>query len=213
MALVGAQAPAGTLEIVKMTFQREVEARIATFKDCLIKEGVEQALTAYVLQHGSSVLGAEMEGKLRTTIAERWEIDGASVFLVGSAKLGFSPKPGQYFKAFSASSDIDIAIVSSDLYATIWREVQQMYSAGEYFDFDAFKHYHLAGWIRPDKMPSQNIYRRCREWWDYFRELSSREDLTRTKIRAGLYYSEYFLRHYQLGGLNNMREHLIAGKT
>ncbi|MNV86284.1 hypothetical protein D3C71_1803070 [compost metagenome] len=88
-----------------------------------------------------------------------------------------------------------------------------MQSAGEYFDFEGFKHYHLAGWIRPDKMPSQHEYTRCREWWKYFRELSAREDLARTKISAGLYYNEYFLRHYQSGGLNNLREHLMADKA
>lgn len=187
----------------------EISIRIETFKTCLLTHGVERALSDHVLMHGCSMLGADVEVGLRETIAARFEIDPSGVTLVGSAKLGFSPKPGQYFKHFSAASDLDVAIVSKELYSRVWKEVFEMERAGEHFDFREFKHYHFRGWIRPDMLPSSKEYDTCRHWWDFFRALSREETYQRLKVRGGLYCDDYFLRHYQLGGLLSMREHLM----
>lgn len=187
----------------------EIALRIETFKTCLITHGVERALTDYVLTHGCSILGADVEVTLREAIAARFEIDPSCVTLVGSAKLGFSPKPGQYFKHFSGASDLDVAIVSKALFSRVWKEVFEMERAGEHFDFREFKHYHFRGWIRPDMLPSSREYETCRHWWEFFQALSREETYQRLKVRAGLYFDDYFLRNYQLGGLLAMREHLM----
>lgn len=84
-----------------------------------------------------------------------------------------------------------------------------MERAGEYFEFSKFKHYHFQGWIRPDKLPSSAEYETCRNWWGFFNALSREESFFRLKIRAGLYFDDYFLRHYQLGGLQSLRQKLI----
>jgi hypothetical protein len=188
----------------------DIAARINVFKNCILNNGVEQALSTHVLQHDCSIVGAGMEAQVRGEISNQFHVDVASIYVVGSAKLGFSPKPGQYFKPFSDGSDIDVAIVSSELFARIWREIHQMQAANEYFDYPAFKHYHFNGWIRPDKMPSSAEYTTGKAWWDFFRGLSSREDFMRLKIRGGLYHDDYFLRQYQLGGLSSLRAHLIG---
>ena len=45
--------------------------------------------------------------------------------ITGSAHLGFSPVPGKLGKPFNpASSDIDIAVVSAELFDSWWRELQ-----------------------------------------------------------------------------------------
>ena len=191
-----------------MPIVEEIIKRIETFKACVLNQGVEHALATHVLQHNCSIVGEELEAGVRTSVADNFHVEIASVYIVGSAKLGFSPKPGQYFKHFSDESDVDVAIVSKDLFARIWHEVHQMERAHEYFDFAKFKHYHFHGWIRPDKMPSSAEYDTCREWWDFFKRLSGREDFMRMKITGGLYYDESFLRQYQLGGLISLREHI-----
>lgn len=189
----------------------DINNRIEAFKASL-SEGAEFALSEH-LKHQCSIVGPEMELGVRETVAAEFGVSVDEVWLVGSAKLGFSPKPGQYFKHFSDRSDIDVALVSSELYAEIWREVYQMDLAGEYYDKDKFTHYHLRGWIRPDALPSSSEYGRCRTWWNFFRTLSAKEEFMRMKIRGGLYHDLHFLRHYQLTGLLAMREHVMEKKA
>jgi predicted nucleotidyltransferase len=193
-------------------FASQIEERVNSFKNDILKDGVQSVLSKHVLSHGCSILGPVLEERLRNEIAMKFKIDIDSVVLVGSAKLGFSPKPGQYFKPFSDASDLDIAIVSPTLFAKIWSEVFQMEAAGEYFDFSKFKHYHFKGWIRPDKLPSQQEYATSRDWWEFFNRLSIDETFMRMKVRAGLYFDEYFLRQYQVTGLTNLHEHLLRTK-
>lgn len=189
--------------------ESEFQARRDAFSKSLLDRGVDTTLSRLVLQHGISMLGEDVEGHLRATIGDHFQVPAASVFLVGSAKVGFSLKPGQFFKPFSAGSDVDVAIVSPQLFSRIWVEVHQMEAANEYFDFHKFKHYHFHGWIRPDKMPGSSVYATCRDWWAFFRDLSGRENFMRLKISGGLYFDEYFLRHYQAISLHSIREHLL----
>lgn len=191
-----------------MSIAQEIAERISALSACILNDGIERAYSDHLLAHGRSILGQEFEEKLRARVAENFGVDVDDVYLVGSAKLGFSPKPGQYLKPFSDGSDIDIAIVSKDLFARIWHEVVEMARANEYFDLNKFKHYHFQGWIRPDKMPPSAEYETCRAWWDFFRELSSSEEFLRMKISAGLYHDGRFLKRYQLGSLQGLRDHI-----
>lgn len=189
--------------------KEEIEQRIATFRAALAAEGVDHVLTELVLRNDCSILGVEAEAGLRAAVAAHMQIAVTEVVVVGSAKLGFSPKPGSAYKHFSTDSDIDVAIVSKDLYTAVWKEVMQMVKGGEYIrHLDKFKHYHLQGWIRPDLMPSSADYRRCRQWWEFFNELSGQEQFLRLPIRAGIYYDESFLRAYQLTGLSQLHTQL-----
>jgi hypothetical protein len=197
--------------VAEADISAEITGRIGIFKTCLVDHGIERALNDHVLAHGCSIIGADVEVMLRETIAARFEIDATCVTLVGSAKLGFSPKPGQYFRPFSAASDLDVAIVSKDLFAKVWTEVFEMERAGEYFDYSQFKHYHFKGWVRPDKLPSQQEYETSRAWWEFFKKLSADEAFLRMKIRAGLYFNDYFLRQYQSTALLGMRDQLVMG--
>ncbi len=196
-------------KVNQIDITNEIDIRIGAFKKCLIEHGCERALSEYLMAHGCSIIGSATEGSLRRAIADEFSIDMQYVTLVGSAKLGFSPKPGQYFKHFSANSDLDVAIVSKELFLKVWTEVFEMERAGEYYDFNKFKHYHYRGWIRPDKLPPGTEYRTCKDWWEFFHKLSNEESYSRLKVRAGLYFDEYFLRCYQMGALNSMQENLI----
>jgi hypothetical protein len=187
-----------------------IEQRIVAFKHAL-GQAANVALEEHVLRHDCSVVGVDVEQGLRAAIAEQFGAEANDVYVVGSAKLGFSPKPGQYFKHFSDQSDIDIAVVSSGLYTRIWHEVNQMSLAGEFFNREKFAHYHTMGWIRPDVLPTRGEYERCYQWWKFFKHLSSREEFLRMKISGGLYYDLQFLRQYQLGGLTVLREQVVSG--
>lgn len=191
-----------------MSIAEEISKRITAFKDCVLNHGIERAYADHIVRHDCAIVGDEFERSLRATVAQHFQVDPETVYIVGSAKLGFSPKPGQFFKPFSDQSDIDIAIVCRDLFARIWHEVAEMENAHEYYDFSKFRHYLLLGWIRPDKMPSSKEYETCRDWWEFFQDLSGREEFMRMKISAGLYHDARFLRRYQLVSLLGLREYI-----
>lgn len=49
-------------------------------------------------------------------VADRFEIGSQDVCIVGSARLGFSPSPYKYGKSFTDQSDVDVVIISDDLF-------------------------------------------------------------------------------------------------
>ncbi|MEQ8832339.1 MAG: hypothetical protein RLW87_21200 [Alphaproteobacteria bacterium] len=71
-------------------------------------------------------------GKLREKIAEEFSVNSKYVFLIGSAKSGYSLSPSEFGRSFSAESDIDLAIVSDWYLNTLAGEFLQWKN-----DFDA----------------------------------------------------------------------------
>ncbi len=52
----------------------------------------------------------------REQVAEKFEVGYQDVCIVGSAKLGYSPSPQKYGKAFAEQSDVDVVIISDKLF-------------------------------------------------------------------------------------------------
>jgi hypothetical protein len=52
----------------------------------------------------------------REQVAENFDVGSQDVCIVGSAKLGFSPSPHQFGKSFNEVSDVDVVVVSEDLF-------------------------------------------------------------------------------------------------
>jgi len=52
----------------------------------------------------------------REQVADRFGIGSQDVCIVGSAKLGFSPKPQQFGQPFAETSDVDVVIISEPLF-------------------------------------------------------------------------------------------------
>ena len=66
----------------------------------------------------------------RESIASVINIDADAVRLVGSARFGFSMNPRKGIRAFNDESDLDVVIVSQELYHTIWFEFRSAYYNG-----------------------------------------------------------------------------------
>lgn len=197
-----------------MNIQRHhIQEKIFNFRKLLSEDGVDSVLESCLLAPNTSIYGPKVESQLREEVAVHFGVNCDDVIIVGSAKLWFSPKPGQYFKPFSTSSDIDIAIISSSFFERIWQEVFEMEYAGIYFDFEQFKHYHFQGWARPDKIPKGSAYTTSKDWWEFFQILSGREDYGRFKIRAGLYHNRYYLRQYHARNFTSLKESIVSGVT
>lgn len=58
--------------------------------------------------------------QMKANLVERLSVRPENITIVGSAKLGFSLSPDTRFRRFSASSDIDVAVVSKELFDRMW---------------------------------------------------------------------------------------------
>jgi len=147
--------------------------------------------------------------ELRNAIADRFAVNPNEVLVVGSAKLGFSIAPYKRFRPFCDESDIDIAIVSPNLFANVWRSVYEFWWDGGYWErFDDFVKYLFQGWVRPDKLPPANRFDYCRKWWEFFRELTAGGRFGPFAIRAGLYKSWAFLESYYCRSIRDCKKEL-----
>jgi hypothetical protein len=181
---------------------------------------LEEFVDSVVLTTESPHFSSDQIRHVSTSLAAKFsiEIDSVQIRVVGSAKLGYGlfkkrTKTGEVlpaFRPFRPESDIDLAIISPHLYEIIWDELSTHANNFPWMPWDSGKlgDYMVYGWLRPDHFPKNIRLRRCDDWWDVFRALSSDSRLGRRSIRGALYHSLDHLRRYQLRGLNQCRAEL-----
>jgi len=126
------------------------------------------------------------------------------LIITGSAHLGFSPVPGKLGKPFdSASSDIDIAVVSPELFDLWWTELQ---SGGlepavrEIVSRDLFW-----GFINPANV--RDLSDCGAKWWRLFGNLSTDRA---AGVRGRLYRTFWSMQSYHKLGIFHGRRELTA---
>jgi hypothetical protein len=150
----------------------------------------------------------------RKKIAQKFDISFHEIFITGSGKLGFSPRKN---KAFDYDSDIDVALVSSDLYDKIMsyihgyqmelRENRKAVSYGEIEKYHKFLEYGAIGWMRPDLLPTSFRIKDIKsDWFDFFDSISNgKSEVGNYKVTAGAFKSYAHLERYTLSGLRSVR--------
>jgi hypothetical protein len=126
------------------------------------------------------------------------------LIVTGSAHLGFSPVPGKLGKSFDpASSDIDIAVVSSELFDIWWAELQ----AGgldpavrEDVSRDLFW-----GFINPANI--RDVSDCGGKWWQLFGELHTDRA---AGVRGRLYRTFWSMQSYHKLAIFHGRQELQA---
>lgn len=153
----------------------------------------------------------------RKRIADKFGVGFHEVFVVGSAKLGFSPYKE---KDFDLDSDIDVVIVSQRLfndfmeqirfYQSELRRSRRSVSTREQQLYHQFLEYVAMGWIRPDKLPfSFTLSSLKDDWFDFFRSISNgKSEVGNYKIAGGVFRSYDHLEGYLLDGLADVYEGL-----
>ena len=115
--------------------------------------------------------------------------------MVGSAKLGFSIAPTQRYRPFGEESDIDLAVVSSQLFDTFAQATFDYWRHTPYWpQYQTCVKYMFRGWIRPDLLPPALAQRK--RWWEFFQALTAEGTFGTYQIRAGLYKSWHYLDSY-----------------
>lgn len=178
------------------------------FRSRILNDSIENILNEIILSDESVHVTNEQNEFIRKTLSEKFNvpIDDIKLIIVGSAKLGFSISEKSRneiffprYRLFSPESDIDIAIISKPIFDAIWNELSNYSFNIPYYPWRSNKlgDYLICGWMRPDHFPKKVRLRKCDDWWDTFRDLSSRQFLGRRKIRAGLFYGIEYLKTYQ----------------
>ncbi|GAA4648233.1 hypothetical protein GCM10023116_05000 [Kistimonas scapharcae] len=139
------------------------------------------------------------------------------VYITGSGKLGFSPLKK---KEFDLDSDIDVAIISGDLFDNILelirnyqmslRASKRNVSEQEIKLYHQFLEYVAIGWIRPDKLPlSFQIENLKNAWFDFFDSISyGRSEVGDYKVTAGIFKSYRHFELYTFSGINDLNKSL-----
>jgi predicted nucleotidyltransferase len=155
----------------------------------------------------------------RKTIAEKFSVNFHEVYIVGSAKLGFSPFKN--YKPFDQNSDIDVSIVSRDLFERFLDEIlkfQMEYRASrrtvtkdEVKLYHEFLEYTVLGWMRPDKLPiSFQVQELKTDWFEFFNSLSNgKSEVGNYKVSAGVFKDYKHLELYTISGIKQIRDSLL----
>lgn len=196
---------------------------VAEFREHLNRGEIEYLLDHVLLGREAEHVTEEDIEFVRSTLAGTFRCDsGVEIWIVGSAKLGFSTiekreKDGTIrprYRPFSPSSDIDIAVVSNGIFTPIWDELSAFSHQNSRFPWNSGRlgDYLVCGWLRPDHFPQGVRLRKCDDWWDTFRAMSADHRFGRRKVSGGLFASVDHLRQYYLRSLNDClhAERLIA---
>ena len=168
------------------------------------------------LFHGTPFVFDGREGEyfeFRRKIANKFKIGFHEVFIIGSAKLGYS-----YHKEsdFSYNSDIDIVIVSEKLFDDFHMKISEYQyqlekqhltiNQNELMMYNSFLRYLVKGWMRPDKLPTSFQVKALKnDWFDFFASLSyGKSEVGNYKVAAGLYKNYEYLEKYYSKGLEDI---------
>jgi len=151
---------------------------------------------------------------LRKKIAKKFDISFHEIYITGSAKLGFSP----YKKTeFSYESDIDVAIVSLDLFDKIMenvyeyqmrlREVRYSIPERETKMYHKFLEYGAIGWMRPDLLPYSFRMKSLKDdWFNFFTSISyGKSEVGNYKVNAGVFKSYKYLEQYTFSSIESLK--------
>lgn len=175
----------------------------ATITDLDIVQGCITPGSAFAFQGDD-----EKYFKLKKRIALEFGLNPQKVIMVGSAKLGFSISPGKLWQPFNDDSDIDMAIISPELFDRFWKELYDfnidLTSRSEKEDkqYRDFLSYFFRGWLRPDMFPFS--YEGRAAWFEFFKSISY-GDYGNHKVTGAIFRNDDFYESYQTRNIRNIR--------
>lgn len=194
---------------------------IDDFFEKLMKQNSDEELydfcRKYVL-HGTPHVFINKENEyyeFRKKIATKFNISFHEVYIAGSAKLGFSPFKK---KLFDYNSDIDVAIISSELFDKYMGDIagyQENYNKAKYVvrekelnAYHKFLECIVIGWLRPDMLPISFQIKAIQDsWFEYFRSIShGKSEVGNYKVSAGVFKSYDHFEKYIISGFKSLKK-------
>ena len=196
---------------------------LVELKNCDSDDKLLDFCRKYVL-HGTPIIFTDNETayyEFRKKIANKYGIIFHEIYIVGSAKLGFSPHKR---KDFDYESDIDVAIISESLfdemleiirgYQMELRKSRKTISSAEIKTYHEFLEYMAMGWIRTDKLPiSFKVNDFKQDWFEFFKSISyGKSEVGNYKVAAGVFKTYTHLEDYTLSGLKELKKSIEIGE-
>jgi hypothetical protein len=137
---------------------------------------------------------------LKKEISKRYSIHVKEIEIVGSAKIGFSLSNERFGKPFCETSDIDLAVISSQLFDNAWLNLLRMdmiYYKLPDADREKLKECYETihrGFISPERLPYKSNF--GQRWWEMFSRISNDPKYEKRKIRGRLFKNWWFAEKY-----------------
>lgn len=147
----------------------------------------------------------------RKEICDKFQIHPQNFTVIGSAKIGFSLKPKYYGRPFSEESDIDVVLVSDDLFQQLWIQLIKFKKTTvfqlNYYQREKFKELQsilFYGSIRLDMVTDDFPF--AKDWWEFFNKLSTDKRFGPRRIRAMIFKSWQHVSIYYEDGVAKLKE-------
>lgn len=168
----------------------------------LERNSISNVLNKHILDGDPICFNGDLDliMNLKMSISDHFEIHIKNIEVVGSSKLGISLSEERFGKPYNEKSDIDIVIVSSELFDVAWHELLKLdfkYHKLTPKDIESLKDCYNTihkGYIRPDKLPANIGF--TKSWWQIFSELSNKEKYEYRKIRGRLFKNWWLVEKY-----------------
>jgi len=181
---------------------------VQEFREALVGADAADVVDHFLLSPGAAHVSDVDIAYIASEISFAYTapVHSTKINITGSAKLGFSlvekkridlPTLPRY-RAFSALSDIDVAIISPQIFDNMWHELSRYYHGSRWLPPDTKKlgHYLAIGWLRPDHFPRGVHLPQCTTWRDTFVRLSAEGRFKRHKVAGAPFYSVEHLKQY-----------------
>jgi hypothetical protein len=186
-------------------------AAVSAFKDRLRSASALDVVREVITHGAAAIIGDQDYTQLRQHVGGTLQVSpNRDVFMVGSAKLGFSIKPVRRYQPFSDGSDVDLAVVSPELYCRLWAEARRYGREGGMWDRDNrnhFKNDHFNGVIKPHVLPDSPTIPSKRKLFDLGAELQ-RSRHSPYHVTIVMWHSIEALEAYQAIAVEKCKEEL-----
>lgn len=198
------------------------------FKTHLLSKNVSDIASDYLFQGMPyAFLNDESTYEaLVTELSAKLEIPSKQIFLVGSAKLGFSMSPHNFPRQFSDSSDLDIAIYDEELFDKIWMALLKWNYPRKRNNMSSEEAEFIRRWrssifwgnVDPRlKFDGLYVTEEIRylngislKWFDSIASLSLIPNLSSREINSRLYRNFDFMKEYHLDSLEKLKSAIIS---
>jgi hypothetical protein len=154
---------------------------------------------------------------LRTTLGSALQLSEKEVTVVGSGRIGFSLSPDKYGTPFLPASDLDVAVVSSELFDVAWFDLLRLgrrylrLDKGVQAWIDTHKENNIYfGFIIPDRLPGAVAI--SPTWFRIFKGLARHPSLSGRDVNGRLYRTWNHVQIHQLYSLRKIQQSLNTRK-
>lgn len=203
---------------------------VREFATALENEPLEQIAQTYILDGTPYVFRDDQAAfdQLLDHLSTELSVAGTDIRVIGSARIGFSLDPTNFARPFGQASDLDIVVVSAELFDVVWHTTVRWHYPRRIgrlprtdWEWSNRRRKELYwGWFRPEaiKYPERlqrlSMLRPLQElstrWFNAFQSLSQYPALAPWEASGRLYQSWEHVLMYHVDGLRQLRDIVIS---